>query len=87
MVEQYWMNAKPKAQIEREELFGLTGIRYGRTLTENKKFWDNIEYLQKKADWSGNGMRTISLNQMVFFCVKVVSQELRDQTEGKIPLD
>jgi len=83
----YWMDAKPRAQIEKENLFGLTGAKMGKTITENTKFFENIEYLQQKADWSDQRMKNISLNQVVFFCVQVVAQELRDQNEGKIPLN
>jgi len=83
----YWMDGKTKAQREKEELFGLIGIKMGKTITENKKFFENIEYLQKKADWSTQGMKHISMNHLVFFCVQVVAQELKDQTEGKIPLN
>ena len=83
----YWMDAKPRAQIEKENLFGLTGAKMGKTITENTKFFENIEYLQEKADWSDQRMRNISMNQVVFFCVQVVAQELRDQNEGKIPLN
>ena len=83
----YWMDAKPRAQIEKENLFGLTGAKMGKTITENSKFFENIEYLQQKADWSDQQMNHISLNQVVFFCVQVVAQELKDQSEGKIPLN
>jgi len=83
----YWMDAKPRAQIERENLFGLTGAKMGKTVTENSQFFENIAYLQTKADWSNQQMKNISLNQVVFFCVQVVSQELRDQNEGKLPLN
>ena len=83
----YWMDAKPRAQIEKENLFGLTGAKMGKTITENSKFFENIEYLQQKADWSDQRMKHISLNQVVFFCVQVVAQELKDQNEGKIPLN
>ena len=83
----YWMDAKPRAQIEKEKLFGLNGVKMGKTITENTKFFENIEYLQEKADWSDQRMRNISMNQVVFFCVQVVAQELRDQNEGKIPLN
>ena len=83
----YWMDAKPRAQIEKEELFGLIGAKMGKTVTENAKFFENIEYLQTKANWNDQRMKNISLNQVVFFCVKVVAQELKDQNEGKIPLN
>ena len=83
----YWMDGKTTAQREKEELFGLTGVKVGKTITENTKFFENIEYLQKKANWTDQGMKHISMNHLVFFCVQVVAQELRDQTEGKIPLD
>mgnify|MGYP003646846459 CR=1 FL=1 len=83
----YWFEAKPRAQLEKENLFGLTGAKMGKTITENQKFFSNIEYLQEKADWNADGMKNISLNQVVFFCVEVVTQELKDQTEGKIPLN
>jgi hypothetical protein len=84
----YWMDAKPRAQIEKENLFGLTGAKMGKTITENSKFFENIEYLQQKANWTSDGMdKHISLNQVVFFCVQVVAQELKDQSEGKIPLN
>ena len=83
----YWMDGKTTAQREKEELFGLNGVKVGKTITENTKFFENIEYLQKKAKWTDKGMKHISMNHLVFFCVQVVAQELRDQTEGKIPLD
>ena len=83
----YWMDGKTTAQKEKEELFGLNGVKVGKTITENTKFFENIEYLQKKANWTDQGMKEISMNHLVFFCVGVVAQELRDQTEGKIPLN
>jgi len=87
MTEVYWMNAKPKAQLEKEALFGLTGIRYGKTITENIEFGQMIETIRKKANWHDQGMKQISMNQAVFFCVKVVHDELIDQLNGKLPID
>ena len=87
MTEVYWLNAKPKAQLQKEALFGLNGVKYGKTITENNEFGNMIETLQKKANWDDQGMKHISMNQMIFFCVKVVHDELIDQLEGKIPLD
>lgn len=83
----YWMDAIPRAELERRKLFGLKGTKMSKTITENAMFWENIEYLQEKADWSDQKMKNISLNQVVFFCVQVVAQELRDQSEGKLPLN
>lgn len=84
----YFYNAKPKALTEREELLGMTPQKKsGVTITEPKDFLDMIETLQKKCDWSNQGIKEPSFNQTVFFCVKVVHDELIDQLNGKLPID
>jgi hypothetical protein len=87
MTEVYWMSAKPRAQKQKEELFGLQGKKMGATVTEPRDFFSMIETIQTKANWSDQGLKEISFNQAVFFCVKVVHDELIDQLKGKIPLD
>ena len=87
MTEVYWMNAKPRAQKNKEKLFGLEGKKMGTTVTEPRDFFDMIETIQTKANWADQGLKEISFNQAVFFCVKVVHDELKDQLEGKIPLE
>lgn len=86
MTDVYWMDAKPKAQLEKEQLFGLNGVKYGKTITENSEFAQMIDDLREKANWSDQGMKKISMNNLIFFCVKVVHQELTEQLNGKIPL-
>ena len=87
MTEVYWMDAKPKAQKEKEELFGIGSFKQSHTITEPTDFFSMIETLQTKANWEDQGLKHVSFNQIVFFCVKVVHDELIDQLEGKIPLD
>ena len=87
MTTQYWLNGKTRAQKQKEELFGLEGKKMGATVTEPRDFFSMIETIQTKANWSSQGLKQISFNQAVFFCVKVVHDELIDQLEGKIPLD
>ena len=87
MTEVYWMNAKPKAQLEKEALFGLNGKKMGATVTEPRDFFQMVETIQTKANWTDQGLKQISFNQAVFFCVRVVHNELIDQLKGKIPLD
>ena len=87
MTEVYWMNGKTRAQKQKEQLFGLEGKKMGATVTEPRDFFSMIETIQTKANWADQGLEHISFNQAVFFCVKVVHDELIDQLEGKIPLD
>ena len=87
MTTQYWLNGKTRAQKQKEELFGLEGKKMGATVTEPRDFFSMIETIQTKANWSSQGLKQISFNQAVFFCVKVVHDELIDQLDGKIPLD
>jgi len=87
MTTQYWLNGKTRAQKQKEELFGLEGKKMGATVTEPRDFFSMIETIQTKANWADQGLKQISFNQAVFFCVKVVHDELIDQIEGKIPLD
>jgi len=87
MTEVYWMNAKPKAQIEKEKLFGITDFKQGKTITEPTDFFSMIQTLQTKANWEDQGLKHVSFNQVVFFCVKVVHDELIDQLNGKIPIE
>ncbi len=87
MTEVYWMNAKTRAQKAKEELFGLEGKKMGVTVTEPRDFFHMVETIQTKANWTDQGLKQISFNQAVFFCVKVVHDELIDQLKGKIPLD
>ena len=87
MTTQYWLNGKTRAQKQKEELFGLEGKKMGATVTEPRDFFSMIETIQTKANWSDQGLEHISFNQAVFFCVKVVHDELIDQLDGKIPLD
>ena len=72
---------------EREQLLGLSGKKMGATVTEPRDFFSMIETIQTKANWSDQGLKTVSFNQAVFFCVKVVHDELIDQLNGKIPID
>ena len=84
----YWYNAKPKALVEREKLLGMTDQKKsGVTITEPRDFLKMIETLQEEANWSDQGIKKPSFNQTVFFCVKVVHDELIDQLNGKIPID
>ena len=83
----YWFQGKPKALTEREQLLGLSGKKMGATVTEPRDFFSMIETIQTKANWSDQGLKTGSFNQAVFFCVKVVHDELIDQLNGKIPID
>ena len=84
----YFYNAKPKALTEREELLGMTDQKKsGVTITEPRDFLTMIETLQKKCDWTNQGIKEPSFNQTVFFCVKVVHDELIDQLNGKLPID
>jgi len=84
----YFYNAKPKALTEREELLGMTDQKKaGSTITEPRDFYSMIETLQKKCDWSNQGIKAPTFNQAVFFCVKVVHDELIDQLNGKLPID
>ena len=87
MTDVYWINAKTRAQKQKEELFGLEGKKMGATVTEPRDFFSMIETIQTKANWADQGLKQISFNQAVFFCVKVVHDELIDQLEGKIPLE
>ena len=87
MTEVYWMNAKTRAQKEKEEMFGLAGKKMAATITEPRDFFHMVETIQTKANWTDQGLKQISFNQAVFFCVKVVHDELIDQLKGKIPLD
>tara|TARA_B100000745_G_scaffold171576_1_gene112509 strand:+ start:830 stop:1093 length:264 start_codon:yes stop_codon:yes gene_type:complete len=87
MTEVYWMNGKTRAQKQKEQLFGLEGKKMGATVTEPRDFFSMVETIQTKANWADQGLEHISFNQAVFFCVKVVHDELIDQLEGKIPLD
>ena len=87
MTEVYWMNAKTRSQKIKEGLFGLEGKKMGATITEPRDFFEMIETIQTKANWADQGLKEISFNQAVFFCVKVVHDELKDQLEGKIPLE
>ena len=87
MTNVYWMNGKTRAQKQKEELFGLDGKKMGATITEPRDFFSMVETIQTKANWADQGLEHISFNQAVFFCVKVVHDELIDQLEGKIPLD
>ena len=87
MTTQYWLNGKTRAQKNKEQLFGLEGKKMGATVTEPRDFFSMIETIQTKANWSSQGLKQISFNQAVFFCVKVVHDELIEQLEGKIPLD
>jgi len=81
------MNAKTRSQKIKEGLFGLEGKKMGATITETRDFFEMIETIQTKANWADQGLKEISFNQAVFFCVKVVHDELKDQLEGKIPLE
>jgi len=87
MTEVYWLNGKTRAQKNKEQLFGLEGKKMGATVTEPRDFFSMIETIQTKANWTEQGLKQISFNQAVFFCVKVVHDELIDQLEGKIPLE
>jgi len=87
MTDVYWMNAKTRAQKTKENLFGLEGKKMGATVTEPRDFFEMIETIQTKANWEDQGLEHISFNQAVFFCVKVVHDELVDQLEGKLPLN
>ena len=87
MTTQYWLNGKTRAQKQKEELFGLEGKKMGATVTEPRDFFSMVETIQTKANWADQGLKQISFNQAVFFCVKVVHDELIDQLDGKIPLD
>ena len=35
----YWMDGKTTEQKEKEELFGVIGVKVGKTRTENTKFF------------------------------------------------
>ena len=83
----YWLDAKPKAAIERDRLLGNISDKQGKTLTEPTIFYDMVKDIRTKADWTNQGLKDISFNQAVFFCVSVVHRELIDQLKGKIPLD
>lgn len=83
----YWLDAKPKAAIERDNLLGMMRDKQGKTLTEPSEFYDMVKDIRQKANWSDQGLKEISFNQAVFFCVKVVHAELIDQLNGKIPID
>ena len=87
MTNVYWMNGKTRAQKQKEELFGLEGKKMGATVTDPRDFFSMVETIQTKANWADQGLKQISFNQAVFFCVKVVHDELIDQLKGKIPLD
>jgi len=88
MTRTYWMNAKPKALIEREKLLGMGKERKaGTTITEPADFLGMVTDIQTKANWSDQGLESISFNQAVYFCVRVVHTELIEQLEGKIPLE
>lgn len=83
----YWLDAKPKAAIERDRLLGELKDKTGKTITEPDYFYTMVKDIRQKADWSDQGLKEISFNQAIFFCVRVVHGELIDQLKGKIPLD
>ena len=87
MTNVYWLSGKTRSQKKKEQLFGLEGKKMGATITEPRDFFSMIETIQTKANWADQGLKQISFNQAVFFCVKVVHDELIDQLEGKILLD
>lgn len=83
----YWLDAKPKAAIERDRLLGNTPDKTGKTITEPDDFYNMVKDIRTKVDWSAQGLKEISFNQAVYFCVRVVWNEWKDQLKGKIPLD
>ena len=38
----YWMDGKTTAQKEKEELFGLNGVKVEKTITEKTNFFEKI---------------------------------------------
>lgn len=69
-------DALPKAAIERDEKFGISKKRKaGVTITEPPDFFDMVDELRLKTNWSEFGLDHVSFNQVIFFCVHKIYTE------------
>jgi hypothetical protein len=74
---------KPKAAIKRDEMFGNNGkTKQGKTLTEPTDFFNKCDELRDGINWSNQGIKKPSFNQIVFFCVDTIYKNFMAHKEA-----